>query len=134
MSICQSPSHWASDCCPDRDDQDQSEDAVKDKHTKSEKGTEGKSNVRFMNAIAIVPNDLLSAGDMCDAVNDDDDELDLATVTEHLDKVYSKVSRKVSPTVLAAVVSLTENDVVIDTGTGVSIFRNNDHIYVICSN
>jgi len=48
MSICQSPSHWASDCCPDRDDQDQSEDAVKDKHTKSEKGTEGKSNVRFM--------------------------------------------------------------------------------------
>ena len=82
-----------------------------------------------MNAIAIVPNDLLSAGDMCDAVNDDDDELDLATVTEHLDKVYSKVSRKVSPTVHAAVVSLTENDVVIDTGTGVSIFRNNDNIY-----
>jgi len=74
MSICQSPSHWASDCCPDRDDQDQSEDAVKDKHTKSEKGTEGKSNVRFMSAIAIVPDDLLSAGD----------EMNLATVTEHL--------------------------------------------------
>ena len=39
-----------------------------------------------MNAIAIVPNDLLSAGDMCDTVNDNDDKMDLATVTEHLDK------------------------------------------------
>jgi len=39
-----------------------------------------------VNAIAIVPNDLLSAGDMCDTVNDNDDKMDLATVTEHLDK------------------------------------------------
>eukprot|EP01042_Synura_sphagnicola_P036798 gene36798-biopygen27478 len=63
-----------------------------------------------MNAIAIVPDDLLSAGD----------EMNLATFTEHLDKDYSKVSRKVSPTVLAAVGSLTENDAVIDTVSTVS--------------
>jgi len=31
--------------------------------------------------------------------------------------------------VLAAVSSLTENDLVIDTGAGVSIFKNNDHVY-----
>ena len=84
-AICQSPSHWASDC-PDRDDQDQSDDAVKGKHTKSEKGTEGKSKVRYVNAIAIVPDDLLSAGDMFDTVSDDGDKMNLATVTEHLDK------------------------------------------------
>ena len=30
---------------------------------------------------------------------------------------------------LAAVSSLTENDLVIDTGAGVSIFKNNDHVY-----
>ena len=76
-----------------------------------------------------MPDDLLSAGDMFDTVSDDGDKMDLATVTERLDKDYSDVSRTVSPTVLAAVSSLTENDVVIDTGAGVSIFKNNDHVY-----
>eukprot|EP01042_Synura_sphagnicola_P036291 gene36291-biopygen592 len=90
--VAESPSHWASDC-PDRGDQDQSEDAVKDKHTKSEKGTEDKSKVRYVNAIAIVPDDLLSAGDMCDTVNDD--KMDVATATEHLDKDYSEVGRTI---------------------------------------
>jgi len=59
----------------DRDDQDQSEDTTKDKHAKSEKGTNGRSKVRYMNAIAIVPEDLLSSGDMCDIVNDDDNNV-----------------------------------------------------------
>jgi len=44
---------------------------------------------------------------MCNTVSDDDDKMDLATVTERLDKDYSDVSRTVSPTVLAAVSSLT---------------------------
>ena len=74
-AICQSPSHSASDC-PDRDDQDKSEAAGKDKHTKSEKGTKGKSKVRYVNAIAIVPDNLLSAGDMCDTVSNDGDKMD----------------------------------------------------------
>ena len=69
----------------DRDDQDQSEDTTKDKHAKSEKGTNGRSKVRYMNAIAIAPDDLLSARDnFCNTVNDDVNKMNLATVTEQL--------------------------------------------------
>jgi len=48
-------------------------------------------------------------------------------IYHELQKVYE--NNLYDRTVLAAVYSLPENDVVIDIGIGISIFRKGDHVY-----
>ena len=57
--------HWANDC-PDKDDKGDVDD---DK----QKGS--KNKVRFMNSLAIIPNDVLSKGDMHDVYDESDSDM-----------------------------------------------------------
>ena len=115
-AICQSPTHWANDC-PDKDDKG---DVVDDKQKVS------KNKVRFMNALAIIPDDVLSKGDMHDVYDESNSDM-LLNLVNH--STYKRADDRctVSPSVLAAVSSLTNHDVVLDTGAGVSVFKNTDH-------
>ena len=116
-AICQSPTHWANDC-PDKDDKG---DVGEDK----QKGS--KNRVRFMNALAIIPDDVLSKGDMHDVYDESDNDVLLNLVNN---STYKGAEHRctVSPSVLAAVSSLTDHDVVLDTGAGVSVFKNANHL------
>jgi len=80
-----------------------------------------------MIALAIIPDDVLSKGDMHD-VYDESDSVMLLNLVNH--STYKGADNRcmVSPSVLAAVSSLTAHDVVLDAGAGVSVFKNTNHL------
>ena len=70
---------------------------------------------------------MLSKDDTHDVYDESDSDV-LLNLVHH--STYNRADNRctVSPSVLAAASSLTDHDVVLDTGAGVSVSKNTDHL------